>query len=139
MIKQPSLAHTGLSGGFLASTILIVLTITITAFVLNTFASFFIILFEGGAQDANIKTGSDAFWWALVTVTTMGNGDYVPVTYLGSMLAVVLMTFGIGIFAVLTSSVATGVVGLRDEREDIIATVKEENPAIHAELAEVKE
>jgi len=38
------------------------LTITITAFVLIMFASFFILLFEGGAQDANIENGADAFW-----------------------------------------------------------------------------
>jgi len=69
----------------------------------------------------------------------VGYGDDVPVTYLGRMLTVVLMTFGISIFAILTSFIASRVVGLRDEHEDIITTIKEENALIRAELAEVKE
>lgn len=63
----------------------------------------------------------------------MGYGDNVPVTYLGRLLIWVLITFGISIFVILISFV------LRDEHEDIITTIKEENALIRAELAEVKE
>jgi hypothetical protein len=49
------------------------------------------------------------------------------------------MIFGIGIFAVLTSFVAARVVRLQTDPDEIVATVKEENAAIRAELAEIKE
>jgi hypothetical protein len=51
----------------------------------------------------------------------------------------VLMIFGIGIFAVLTSFVAASFVRLYSDPEEIIAIVKEENATIRAELAELKE
>jgi voltage-gated potassium channel len=117
----------------------VLLTMTIAAFVLITVASLSILTLERGAGQANIKTGANAFWWAFVTVTTVGYGDYTPVTFPGRVLAMILMTFGIGIFAVLTSFAWTRVVVSRAGEEDTIAIVKEENAIIRAELAEIKE
>jgi voltage-gated potassium channel len=115
------------------------LTMTITAIVLITVASLLILRLERGATNAQILTGRDAFWWALVTVTTVGYGDYVPVTFIGRVLATVLMIFGIGIFAVLTSFVASRVVRLQTDPQELIEIVKEENAAIRAQIAELKE
>lgn len=69
---------------------------------------------------------------------TVGYGDYVPATSFGRILAIVLMIFGIGIFAVLTSFLAAGVIRLQSDPEDIAAIVKQE-AAIRAELVELKE
>ena len=33
-------------------------------------------------------------WWAFVTVTTVGYGDFIPVTWVGQLLAAMFMTFG---------------------------------------------
>lgn len=123
------------------------LTIIITAFMLITIASLLILTFERGVPHATIKTGADAFWWAMVTVTTVGYGDHVPVTFWGRVLATILMVFGIGIFAVLTSFVATRIIDLREDnqndnsldQETIITIVREENASVRAELAELKE
>jgi voltage-gated potassium channel len=117
----------------------ILLTTIFFAILLITIASLFILRFERGAPGANITTGADAFWWAFVTMTTVGYGDYTPITYLGRILAMALMTFGIGIFAVMTSFVASRLVMLQDDQEDIVAIVKEENAVIRSELAELKE
>ena len=115
------------------------LTITIAALVLVTVASLLILRLEQDAPRAQIQNGADAFWWAVVTVTSVGYGDYVAVTIAGRILAIVIMTFGIGGFAVLASFVATKFVGLQPDRDDMIETIREENAAIRAELAEVKE
>jgi voltage-gated potassium channel len=109
--------------------------------VLITISSLLILPLERGAAGAEIRSGADAFWWSFVTVTTVGYGDYTPVTFPGRVLAMVLMTFGIGIFAVLTSFVAARLVVLQDggEDEDLGALMKEENATIRAELAELKQ
>jgi voltage-gated potassium channel len=115
------------------------LTMTITAFMLVTVASLLILRLERGAVDAQILTGRDAFWWSMVTITSVGYGDYVPVTFWGRVLATILMIFGIGVFAVLTSFVAARVVKLQTDPDEVIEIVKAENATIRAELAELKE
>ena len=45
---------------------------------------------EEPAPDAQITTSGEALWWAVVTVTTVGYGDLVPVTDEGRILTAVL-------------------------------------------------
>lgn len=51
-----------------------------------------------------------SFYWAIVTVTTVGYGDIAPVTPLGQLLASILMLLGYGIIAVPTGIVTTELV-----------------------------
>ena len=115
------------------------LSIIFTAIILITLASLLIVPLERGAEGAEITSGPNAFWWAFVTVTTVGYGDYTPITFPGRVLAMILMTFGIGIFAVLTSFAAAKLVVLHDDEEDLVAIVRTQNTILRAELAEIKE
>lgn len=63
--------------------------------------------FEAHANGTNIHSFSDALWWAIVTVTTVGYGDRYPVTAGGRGIAAVLMLVGIGLIGVLTATVAS--------------------------------
>ncbi|HEY7968745.1 MAG TPA: potassium channel family protein [Candidatus Limnocylindrales bacterium] len=65
-----------------------------------------IAFIEPPAAGSNIKTGGDAFWWAFVTITTVGYGDRYPVTPEGRAIGMLTMATGIGIFSVLTSFLA---------------------------------
>ena len=58
---------------------------------------------ESHPSDANITTGGDALWWAVVTITTVGYGDAYPVTAFGRIVAVFVMVAGVGIIASLAS------------------------------------
>ena len=70
-------------------------------------ASMLVLQFEAKAPNANIKTGGDAIWWGIVTITTVGYGDFFPVTFLGRLTAVFVMFAGIGIIGALASILAS--------------------------------
>ena len=50
---------------------------------------------------ANLANGPDVLWWSIVTMSTVGYGDFYPVTVGGRFMAVLLMFCGIGLFAML--------------------------------------
>lgn len=54
-----------------------------------------------------IHTFGDALWWAVVTVTTVGYGDKIPITAAGRWVATALMLTGIGLVGVLTATIAS--------------------------------
>jgi voltage-gated potassium channel len=56
--------------------------------------------------NSNIKTAEDALWWSYTTITTVGYGDKFPVTSEGRLIAVILMTFGVGMFGTFTAYIA---------------------------------
>lgn len=52
---------------------------------------------EGKAPNSNIKGPTDALWYAIVTLTTVGYGDYFPVTPLGKIIGLLLIIGSIGV------------------------------------------
>lgn len=62
---------------------------------------------ERGAPGATITNIGDALWWAAATVTTVGYGDFYPVTLEGRLVAFVLMVLGIGVVGTVTASIAS--------------------------------
>ena len=49
--------------------------------------------FEAG-RNPNVRSFWDSFWWAIVTMTTIGYGDIIPVSRPARMLAMVEAVFG---------------------------------------------
>ena len=62
-------------------------------------------LFEKG-YNHSIKNIGDSFWWAMVTVSSVGYGDISPVTVGGRIVAGILMLVGIGLIGSITGSMA---------------------------------
>jgi voltage-gated potassium channel len=64
-----------------------------------------IYLFEAEAPHSRVQTLMDALYWAVITLTTVGYGDIVPVTTEGRVVAMVLVFAGIGVISFATSIV----------------------------------
>ena len=62
---------------------------------------------ERKAPEAQITTFSDALWWAIVTTTTVGYGDFAQVTTPGKLVAVGLMLTGIALLGTVTATLAS--------------------------------
>lgn len=71
------------------------------------FGALFTLMFEINAPGANIKSFGDSTWWAFVTVTTVGYGDFTPVTVGGRVIAVFIMFTGAAAVGAVTAAVAS--------------------------------
>lgn len=72
-------------------------------------SSLAVLELERNAPDATITTFGIAIWWACVTVTTTGYGDYIPVTDAGRVVASGLMFGGVALAGIITASLASWV------------------------------
>ncbi|MFF2243495.1 potassium channel family protein [Arthrobacter sp. NPDC058130] len=69
-----------------------------------------VLHFEKSAPNANITTMGDSLWWAIVTITTIGYGDYYPVTAPGRWAAAALMISGFAVLSMVTAAVSSWLV-----------------------------
>jgi len=78
-------------------------------------------LAEGTVQPAKLGTIPDAFWWAIVTIGTIGYGDVVPVTALGKLIATGTIFVGLVMMALPVGIIATAFAE-QIQRRDFIVT-----------------
>lgn len=90
---------------------LLLLTIIITIFSADLF-----LIFERDPT-SNIRTFSDAVWFSISTVSTVGYGDLYPRTIPGRILATILLIFGVSIFGAITANIATYFINSKVKKE----------------------
>ncbi|HVI53269.1 MAG TPA: ion transporter [Candidatus Sulfotelmatobacter sp.] len=76
--------------------------------VILTFVSSLMYLLEHLAQPRVFADIPSAMWWAVVTMTTLGYGDMVPVTPLGRVIGACTAVIGVGMIALPAGVLASG-------------------------------
>jgi hypothetical protein len=84
----------------------ILLFVVLLTVVVVEFGSMTVLAVEESAPGANIRTASDALWYLVVTISTVGYGDRYPTTDLGRLIGTVVLVTGIALFSTLTGFIA---------------------------------
>jgi voltage-gated potassium channel len=66
-----------------------------------------IYVMEANNPDSSINSLFDAFYWALVTISTVGFGDVTPITDGGRAIAMVIIVAGVGVLSFFTSIIVS--------------------------------
>jgi len=79
------------------------------------FGSLAILRYEQNAADGNIKSASDAIWYVMVTISTVGYGDRFPTTNAGRVVGALIIVIGVGIFGTFTGFLANFFLAPRED------------------------
>lgn len=93
------------------------LTIVIALIVALVIAATLMYFAETEAQPEVFSSIPASMWWSVVTLTTVGYGDTVPMTPIGRLLAAVIAVLGIGLFALPAGIISAGLLEV-DAAED---------------------
>jgi voltage-gated potassium channel len=107
------------------------------ALVMTLFSTTLIVEVESEALNPLIKSGGDAIWWALSTVTTVGYGDMYPVTTKGRFLAALLMLVGIALFGSISAYITSKFILPKEARDH--ENELREIRALHKEVKELRQ
>jgi voltage-gated potassium channel len=116
----------------------------VVAMIVLVLASVLVLQFESRSAQANITNGGDALWWGVVTITTVGYGDYYPVTTLGRITGFMVMLSGVGIIGALASILASVLVPAPKSEDEAVAddaspsTLAREVAAMREEVAALR-
>lgn len=122
------------NGGARAKRTRNVLAVSIASLLYVYTASLGVYLVEHNTPGATIVSMGDALWWGFTTITTVGYGDFTPVTVAGRALAVSLMVSGVLIVGFVSATIMSAI---REDAhtiaEKLTAKVPSEPEAAHSE------
>jgi voltage-gated potassium channel len=84
-----------------------------TAFIFIYFSAVGVYHFEHEVQPDKFGSIPAAFWWAIVSLTTVGYGDAYPITSGGKFFSGVVLIIGIGIVALPTGLIASALTNIK--------------------------
>jgi len=109
-------------------------------FVLIIIAASLMHIIEGQAQPEQFGSILKSIWWAVVTMTTVGYGDVVPITGLGKLVSTFIMLIGIGLVALPAGMLAARFgEELRERRNKLNLQIEKALSDGHLDQQELKE
>lgn len=98
------------------------------------FGSLWMLRIEQNVDGANITSPSDALWYVIVTISTVGYGDQFPVTNAGRILGVLIIVLGVGIFGTLTGFLANAFIAPKKSDDEVAAEVAAAEAEVEREV-----
>ena len=95
---------------------------TVINFCMLYIVSVLMYYIEGPAQPDKFGSIIQSFYWAVITLTTIGYGDVVPITIGGKILTGVIAVLGIGVITIPTGLIASSLMKARKSEKQIIET-----------------
>src|SRR6478752_962999 len=94
----------------------VIITIGIVALI-YTVLLIALMKLEIGAPGARIEDSVDALWYLTETLTTVGYGDMLPVTFWGRMIGFVFLLSSFGVYGFIIGQIANFMSTLKEHRE----------------------
>lgn len=79
---------------------------------------------EHDAQPGMFKNAFSGLWWAVATLTTVGYGDIYPVTTLGRVFGAIIALLGVGMVAIPTGIISSGLIECWDRNKEGLVRYK---------------
>lgn len=88
---------------------------------------------------ANIRTFGESVWWAASTMSTVGYGDFHPVTAEGRVVAVALMLAGVALLGTVTAAIASWLIEqVREAESQSQAATRADIVRLHQEIVSLR-
>jgi len=101
------------------------------------FGSLAMLRIEEFAPEGNIKSASDALWYVIVTISTVGYGDRFATTNIGRVVGAFIIVVGVGIFGTFTGYLANFFLAT-PEKKDAVSDEALDSDDPHARLSAIK-
>ncbi len=72
---------------------------------------------EAGQPHSKLSTTQDAMWYLVETLTTVGYGDVLPVTYWGRMIGFIFLLSSLGVYGFIIGQIANFMSTIKEQRE----------------------
>lgn len=107
----------------------------VIATILVVFTVYGILLFillelEEGHPDSKINTVQDALWYLTETLTTVGYGDALPLTYWGRMIGFIFLFSSFGVYGFIIGQIANFMTTIKEQKELGLGGTKFENHVV---------
>lgn len=88
---------------------------------------------------ANIRTFGESVWWAASTMSTVGYGDFHPITAEGRIVAIALMLAGVALLGTVTASIASWLIEqVREAESQSQAATRADIVRLQQEIADLR-
>src|SRR5882724_1150251 len=92
------------------------ITIAVLVVVYGTFI-WVLLELEEGVPNSKLNTTQDAMWYLVETLTTVGYGDALPVTYWGRMIGFVFLLSSLGVYGFVIGQIANIMSTIKEQKE----------------------